>query len=144
MRLYVLDNADDFHGVADKISIFNVELLSNRASRRPSSSRNVLIDNDDRPVLLNIHGIEVAPCDKLRSETLEIAGENGAVVGHDGVLFRFRRALPPVVAVPVRERVIEGQMRNHSYRIDSVIGREILLQLAKEMDVRFGLLILHS
>ncbi len=144
MRLDVLDDADDFHGIAHKIPVFDVELLSDRTTVGPGSRGDILIDNSDGPIFLHVDGIEVPPGDELRPKALEIAGKNRAVVGHDRVLFGFRRAFRPIVAVPVRQRVIERQMRNHSHGIDSIASRELLLQLAKELDRRFGSLIFRS
>ncbi len=123
--LQVLNDADDLGSVADKIAILNVQQIADGLLARPRLLRDNIVDNDEVEIVLHVVFIEIAAGQKCDSHTLEIAWKNRAVVRHERVLLLFRSAFGPEEAVPVRESIVERQVRSDAYSFDARNASEI-------------------
>src|ERR1700761_4829476 len=73
---------------------------------------------------------EIAAAEKTGSDGLEIARQDGAVIGHDGVLFFLRGPLFPIVRVPVGS-LDQRKMRNGRHGLNARKGGDSFLQLVQ-------------
>jgi hypothetical protein len=133
--LDVADDADDDGPVALKLveafgGVGEVEFLADGIGVGPELvGENVV--NDSNVLMIGIVRFgEVAALDEGCADGREEAGQDAAMVGHDGVLLFGRCAFFPVVVVPVAG-VVEREMRDGGDGLDSGERGEIVLELVE-------------